>query len=64
MAFANFKCFKHLTALSQRFQKNKKSMNQENVKVIFHFQLFHLFCRVLFTGCGAWCAVCGAWNAG
>ena len=24
----------------------KKSVNEENIKLIFHFQLFHLYCRV------------------
>ena len=66
MAFTNFKWFKHLIALSQRFQRNKKGVNEENIKLIFHFQFFQLFCRVQFTGCGAWFAGCGCgvWNAG
>ena len=55
-------------------------MNKENIKPIFHFQLFHLFvecslqaarrglrgvvCGVWGAGCGVRGAGCGKWNVG
>ena len=65
MAFTDFKWFKHLIALSKKFQRNKKVCIEENIRLLlFHFQLFHLFCRVQFTGCGAWCVGCWARGRG
>ena len=48
----------------QRFQKI--NVYEENIKLIFNFQLFTCFegCRVWFAGYGAWFVGCGVWNAG
>ena len=63
MAFTNFKWFKHLIRLSQRFQRNKKCerVNEENTKLIFHFQLFIYFveCSLQAVGYGLRGAGCG-----
>ena len=46
--------------------KSKISVYEENIKLLFHFQLFTCFegCRVWFAGYGAWLVGCGVWIAG
>ena len=67
MAFTNFKWREHLVALSQRFQRNKKNVNEKNIKLIFHFQLSHLFfLSVVYRLRGVVCGVQRgeAWDVG